>query len=82
MDTISDRIITAAIGEFCILSGLGRSRIYELIAAGDLDSVTIGKRRLIVIESYRKLIERRRAEGQKLPRPGGQTPTRRREPLP
>jgi len=67
---ISENIITAPIGKFCTLSGIGRSRVYELIDAGDLDSVLIGKRRLIVIESYRQLIARRRVEGQKLPRPG------------
>jgi hypothetical protein len=61
MESISDRIITAPVGEFCRLSGLGRTRVYELIGAGELDSITIGKRRLVVIESYRKLIERQRA---------------------
>ena len=63
-------IITAPIGEFCRLSGFGRSRVYELIDAGELESVLIGKRRLIIVESYRQLIERRRGEGNKLPRPG------------
>jgi hypothetical protein len=63
-------IITAPLGEFCRLAGFGRSRVYELIDAGELDSVLIGRRRLIIIESYRQLIERRKVEGQKLPRPG------------
>jgi hypothetical protein len=49
---------------------LGRTRVYELIGAGELDSITIGKRRLVIIESYRQLIERQRAVGQKLARPG------------
>ncbi len=62
--------ITAPIGAFCLLSGLGRTRVYELISAGELDSVTIGKRRLVIIESYRQLIERQRAVGQKSARPG------------
>lgn len=69
MDSL-DRVITAPIGEFCVLSGLGRTRVYELISAGEIDSVTIGKRRLVIIESYRRLIERQRAVGQKLARPG------------
>ena len=73
MDSTSDRIITAPIGEFCVLSGLGRTRVYELIGTGDLDSITIGKRRLVIIESYRRLIERQRAAGQKLARPGKAT---------
>lgn len=60
MDTPSDRIITAPIGEFCRISGIGRSRVYELIDDGSLESFTLGKRRLIVIDSYRRLIERQR----------------------
>ena len=63
-------IITAPVREFCALSGLGRTRVYELIGSGELESITIGKRRLIVLDSYRRLIEQRRAAGQKLPRPG------------
>jgi excisionase family DNA binding protein len=61
MDTISDRIISAPINEFCSLSGLGRTKVYEMLDSGDLDSIKIGKRRLILIDSYRKLIERQRA---------------------
>ena len=61
MDTISDRIISASINEFCILSGLGRTLVYDMINDGRLDSVKIGKRRLILIDSYRRLIERERA---------------------
>ena len=53
--------ITATIPEFRRLSGIGRSRIYELLDAGDLESVHIGSRRLILLDSYRRLIERQRA---------------------
>jgi len=70
MDTIADRVITAPAAEFCILSGLGRTKTYELLGTGELDSITIGKRRLIIIDSYRRLIERQRAEGKVFPRPG------------
>jgi hypothetical protein len=56
----SDRI-TATIPEFRRLSGIGRSRIYELLDSGDLESVYIGTRRLILVDSYRRLIERQRA---------------------
>jgi hypothetical protein len=57
MDTSTDRI-TAPVGEFCRLAGLGRSLVYEMIGDGRLDSITIGKRRLIVLASYLRLIER------------------------
>jgi len=69
MDHIADRIITAPIPEFCILSGLGRTKVYALIGTGELESIAVGKRRLIIIDSYRRLIERERGKIL-LPRPG------------
>lgn len=69
MDSIADRVITAPVAEFCILSGLGRTKTYELLGSGQLDSITIGKRRLIIIDSYRRLIERQRGEGKVFLRP-------------
>ena len=56
----SSDIISVTIREFCRISGIGRSRIYELLDAGELESVHIGARRLILIDSYRRLIERLR----------------------
>jgi predicted DNA-binding transcriptional regulator AlpA len=53
-------IITATIPEFRRLSGISRSRIYELLDAGELESVHIGARRLVIVDSYRQLIERQR----------------------
>ena len=53
----TDRI-TAPIGEFCRLAGIGRSLTYEMIGDGRLESILIGKRRLILLDSYRQLIER------------------------
>jgi hypothetical protein len=61
MDMADTEIITATIPEFRRLSGISRSRIYELLDAGELDSVYIGARRLVIIDSYRRLIERQRA---------------------
>jgi hypothetical protein len=61
MDMADMEIITATLREFRRLSGISRSRIYELLDAGELDSVYIGARRLVIIDSYRRLIERQRA---------------------
>jgi excisionase family DNA binding protein len=60
MSSIADQVITAPVNEFCVLSGLGRTRVYELLNKGEIESVTIGRRRLIIIDSYRKLLETRR----------------------
>lgn len=50
--------ITATVKQFKQLSGLGATHIYALIKSGDLSSVTIGRRRLIVLDSYRALLDR------------------------
>ncbi len=39
------------------LTGLSRSRIFELIQSGDLESVKLGKARLILFRSLKRLIE-------------------------
>jgi hypothetical protein len=35
---------------------LGRTKLYELIGAGYLDTTTIGRRRLVLVRSLRSLI--------------------------
>lgn len=54
--------ITSTVATFCRITGIGRSKTYELLANGALDSVKIGKRRLILMESYSRLIKRLRAD--------------------
>jgi len=63
MHQIPHKLITASIVNFCEMSDLGRSKVYELLDAGDLDSIKVGKRRLIILDSYHKLIERQRDAG-------------------
>src|SRR5437879_4375713 len=41
--------ITTTIRHFTELSGIGRSKTYEMLDAGQLDSVHVGTRRLIVV---------------------------------
>jgi hypothetical protein len=61
MDTAND-LITATISEFRRISGIGRSRIYELLDDGEIESVHIGYRRLILLDSYRRLLDRQRGK--------------------
>jgi excisionase family DNA binding protein len=61
MDALKDRVITAPVAEFCILSGLGRTKVYEMLGDGSLKSIKLGKRRLVVLDSYRELVERQLA---------------------
>ena len=48
-------VLLCAIPEAARALGLGRSKVYELIGEGRLETVTIGRRRLIRIASVRAL---------------------------
>ncbi len=50
--------MTATVARFGEISGLGKTSIYELIKTGEVKSVRILGRRLIVLDSYRDLIAR------------------------
>lgn len=49
--------ITCSIPDASQASGLGRSKLYEAIADGSLETVTIGSRRLIVIRSLKEFLD-------------------------
>ena len=40
--------ITAPVDKFCVLSGLGKNTVYQMIGDGRLASIKIGRRRLVV----------------------------------
>lgn len=42
------------IAEACRLTGIGRSKLYELLSAGVISSAKVGKRRLVLVESLRR----------------------------
>jgi excisionase family DNA binding protein len=41
---------------------LGRSKLFELIASGELESFTIGRRRVIPLQALSDFVERQRRE--------------------
>ena len=53
--------ITAPVDKFCVLSGLGKNTVYQMIGDGRLASIKIGRRRLVVVDSYRRLIQEEQA---------------------
>jgi len=53
-----------SIAEACRLSGLGRTVFYELIGAGAIETVKLGRRRLVVVASLAAFVDRLRAEAQ------------------
>jgi excisionase family DNA binding protein len=52
--------ISVRIAEAIRLTGIRRSKLYELMASGDLEIVKIGRCTLIPMDSLRALIERGR----------------------
>lgn len=42
------------------LTGIGRSKLYELIAAGEVETVKVGTSTLVTVTSLRSLIQNRR----------------------
>ena len=49
--------LTCTINEACEMTGLGRTKLYELIGDGHLATTTVGRRRLVVIRSLLSLLE-------------------------
>ncbi|WP_298018583.1 helix-turn-helix domain-containing protein [uncultured Parasphingopyxis sp.] len=41
--------------------GVGRSKLYAVINDGDLDTVTVGRRRLVTVASIERFVERLQA---------------------
>jgi len=48
---------TCTIAEACDAVGLGRTKLYELISGGEIDTITIGRRRLVRLPSLLKLLK-------------------------
>ncbi len=49
--------ITAPVNAFSRMSGIGRDLVYDMLKQGSLESIKIGRKRLIVIASYHRYIE-------------------------
>jgi excisionase family DNA binding protein len=49
--------ISCTIDEACAATGLGRSKLYEEIAAGHVAVHKIGKRTLVLVKSLERLID-------------------------
>jgi hypothetical protein len=52
--------ISVKIPEAVRLSGLSRSRIYELMKTGDIEFAKVGSSTLILVDSLRRMIEAHR----------------------
>lgn len=48
--------LTCTIAEACEVTGLGRTKIYELIGDGRVSTTTVGRRRLVIVQSLFALV--------------------------
>jgi hypothetical protein len=67
---MTDDVITAPIRDFCRRSGISRTQVYRMLDRGLLESVKIDDMRLIVLDSYRKLLDRSRVPPKQHASPG------------
>jgi excisionase family DNA binding protein len=49
--------LTCTIAEACAATGLGRTKLYELIGAGDIATTMVGRRRLVLVRSLQCLLD-------------------------
>jgi excisionase family DNA binding protein len=49
--------LTCTVAEACEATGLGRTKLYELIGEGCLETTTIERRRLVLVRSLRTLLK-------------------------
>jgi excisionase family DNA binding protein len=49
--------LSCTIDEACEATSLGRTKLYDLIAAGQLATTTVGRRRLVIVRGLLSLLE-------------------------
>lgn len=49
--------VTVTVADTCAITGLGRTKVYELISQQVLKTVAVGRRRLILMESIKALLK-------------------------
>jgi Helix-turn-helix domain len=54
--------LTCTIVDACQATGLGRTKLYELIGDGLLATTTVGRRRLVLVRSLLSLIEAKQSQ--------------------
>lgn len=51
--------ITVRVKDACRLTGIGRSKLYELIGDGEIDTIKVGTITLIPMTSLKRFLERK-----------------------
>jgi hypothetical protein len=61
--------VLISIPDFLATEPFGRTRLYEMLDAGIIETVYVGRRRMILADSYRQYVERLKAESNDKQRP-------------
>ena len=65
LEIFKDDRIAVRIREACRITGIGRSKLYELIASGDIPTIKIGAITLVPVEGIRAFIDGQRQAADK-----------------
>lgn len=57
---MSEDRISVRIPEACRMIGIGRSKLYELMESGDIETIKVGASRLVLVSSLQAFVEQRR----------------------
>lgn len=60
-DAVFRRPLTVRIREACRMTGIGRSKLYELIAAGEIEIIKVGTITLVPVSSLTSFLRRKAA---------------------
>lgn len=69
--------LTVRVREACRLTGIGRSRLYELIAAGEIEVIKVGVITLIPVSGLEMFLQRRAGQPKLVGSTGTKGPNRR-----
>jgi excisionase family DNA binding protein len=56
--------VSCTVSEACTATGIGRSKLYQLIGDGRIQSMLVGRRRLILVRSLLSLIQQTTQDAQ------------------
>jgi len=51
--------LAVRVPEACRLTGIGRSKLYELIAAGEIETIKVGTITLVPVVSLKRFLQRK-----------------------
>ena len=63
MIDVAPELITVRIKDACRITGIGRSKLYELIAKQEIEVIKVGTMTLVLVAGLKDFVERQRGRG-------------------